>query len=185
MKLILKNSKLVFAKNIQNLEVGIVPTQGEMFYWDSSSSAGDSIARETIYWDNNDPNGHKAITSQTKYQRSQVISIDRIKYNKFEIVTAANTTPPTKFWIVFAGESYSQILYQSGVLPNTEYDFRTSEISVVGMSPQTNTIDNHINSLHSGESVHQIGICLKNENDSSDPTMTASDFAKVKIIFKP
>ena len=172
MKLILKNSNLVFAQGIQDLTIPIQPTSGEMYYV--------ANARSTIAWDNSD-SSNKAITSGSKYQRSQVINVDRTKYNAFKIVTSNPNDVTTYAWITFAGSQKGQRTYQSSPLTvNTKHDFRDSDKFIIDSKRQS--LDSAISSIDgcAGEIVHQFAISLK--NDGTAPSMTAEEFAAITIV---
>lgn len=170
MKLILKNSNLVFAQGIQNITIPIQPTTGEMFYWSPMS-------RETISWDNSDTS-NKAITTGSKYQRSQIIDIDRTKYNAFKIVTSNSDDVSTYVWFAFSGSNKSQVLIQRGdIKVNTKYDFRTAT-SI--FSSTERTLDGQLSSIYAGEKACRFAFSVK--NDGTAPSMTAEEFAAITIV---
>ena len=111
-------------------------------------------------------------------QSSQVIQIDRTKYNKFKIVSPADTS----MWMAFAGAEYSQLLYQSTTFrTNTEYGF--DDITIIASS-LSRTIDGHMNRLHEGEKCCQIAFSVRKSGEN-EPVMTPEQFAQTKLVLIP
>ena len=181
MKLILNNSKLIFAKSIPELVIDIQAVVGYMWYW------GSPTARETIEW------AQYPSSSNSKYQKSQVIDVDRNKYSKFLIEVPSDVSHiPTHFWFAYAGLNKGQILYQASsaaetrIKPNVEYSFANTNISIGGVSA---TLDAQLNRITgvSDEITRQIAFSLKgpNSDSTSEPWMENADFARIKIHLIP
>ena len=182
MKLILKNSKLVFAKNIQNQEVLIstVGTGQGVYYWSP-------YARKSVSW---------GLSSTTAARiASNPIYIDRTKYNKFKIVMPAGVTAPAYIWFVFAGGltgDNGQCLHQSSsttaIVPDVVYDlegFKEGVSSFLIQGNGTHSFDGHIQTIAEDDNAKVQYIAINVKTDGEAPSISAADFANVKIVLMP
>lgn len=184
MKLILKNSELVFAKNIQDEEhvIGSTILSGKHYYWSPVIRTGSSVD-----W---------TPGSLSNRNASPVYEIDRTKYNVFEIVVPDDITTADYINFAYSGKpNGAQILNQGVIYPNTEYDLRDVEGNTdtyIIPGHGNHTLDGFINSESSVEDddkVLKIAFWLKNVYSEDGqgrplPYATDSEFERIKIVFK-